>query len=376
MAEESAQTINITMYGREGWSYAMRGHYMAAEAMFMMAEVGAKVIDEDVIFNPRLCVARFAPIDMRYAGDKRIVPIHPDENAVAKIYLSGEQNPVTHASFLKEPEINFSKLVENIRHYICMFEPGYHALNSKRDKEHVMVLSTGRVGTVSLLHLLKDTNLIPHHSYTFETAMTDKAHMMCQLVEGEFPKRPETNWLRTRAAEWISAELQDKRMIGMSHLDTIMAPAFAAMHPKSKFVYIRRDPLDIYKSMYYKNQFGDQQADPILYSTEPEWQWKRPIRSLAQRIAFHIQFTDTFCLALGAALGGRLMVVDAESLFSGGEWAIKDLLRFIGSDVPYLTAVDHYKTKVNEKSHRLAEMPNMDAEFCETLDKLRRTGTF
>lgn len=296
-------------------------------------------------FNPSLSLLRHNV----GTGSGQVVPITATEDRVASFTIGGGgletlESPDT----VGMNEITTKVLDQNIRAFMQNLDLGHHPENIKKHRQHVMVLSTGRCGTVSLHHLLRGSNLIPYHTFWWNLPASARINMSCQFASGDFrdAEIPET-WLVCRAAEWLSGT-----MIGLNHLDTIFAPAFAAMHPKSKFVYITRDHVDVFKSFYGKNQWGNQQLRPVYYKFTPGFKWRRTEQALPQMIAWYLKFTEVFSRAFGRVMGSRFIEVQAEKLFSQDRDEIARLLDFIGSDIPLDMAVDHYGTKINEKAHK------------------------
>ena len=301
-------------------------------------------------------------------GTGQVVPITATEDMVACFTIGGghlETLESSNAEGMAEIDINPKALDKNIRAFMQKLDLGHHPENIKEHRPHVMIMSTGRCGTVSLHHLLRGSNLIPYHTFWWNLPTTSRINMSCQLASGDFrdAEIPET-WLTCRAAEWLGGT-----MIGLNHLDTIFAPAFAAMHPESKFVHITRDPGDVFNSFYGKNQWGVQQLAPVYYKFTPKFHWRMVEQTIPQMIAWYLKFTEAFSRVFGRVMGDRHIEVRAEKLFAQDREAIGGLLEFVGADIPLDKAVDHFGTKINEKKHKIqfgqAEMDKAREEFEE-----------
>ena len=220
-----------------------------------------------------------------------------------------------------------------------------------------MVLSTGRCGTVSIYRLLQGSNVLPYHAYWCSVPTSDHWEMMLRLIAGE-PSGGEpiyANWMSVRAAEWIGAAAQNRNMVGLNHTDTIFAPIFAALHPLSKFVWLRRSKDAVRRSFIDKDQWQGElgnQLRPLLYSFEP-FQWRRTSHSKTEAIDWYLDFTEDFCQAMTDVLGERLIVVEAEDLFRQDRTEIARLLDFIGADIDLDKAVKHFAVPINAKLHKL-----------------------
>ena len=142
-------------------------------------------------------------------------------------------------------------------------------------------------------------------------------------------------------------------MVGLNHRDTIFAPVFAALHEKSKFLYLSREPDDLFKSFYGKQQFtGGPQLMPVHYAFDPEFRWAVDLRDLVSMIAWYIKFTQEFCRAMGRVMKDRFLEIRAEDLFRQDRETIERMLDFIGCSIPLERAVQHYGRKINEKAHK------------------------
>jgi hypothetical protein len=241
-------------------------------------------------------------------------------------------------------------LTRHCQDIIERFDASPHKENAT-DSPHVMVMSTGRCGTVSLWHLFNKSNLSPHHSYWWQVHWTTLWWMLAGLSKGDGWKVPASQWAQTRAAEWLGA----KPMLGCSHLDTIFAPVFAAIHPSARFVYLKRDPESIFRSFYAKNQWSYMQIAPIAYRLSQDgFQYRQSDLEVVENIAWFIAFTDTFVRAFGSLMGGRFIEISSDKLFAQDKSEIAKLLEFTGSDIPLEKATEHFATKINEKASKVA----------------------
>jgi hypothetical protein len=242
--------------------------------------------------------------------------------------------------------IEGADLERNIRALMNWVNPGFHKRNIVEDLPHVMVLSTGRCGTMSLFKLFQHDGILrPHHTYWFNMSVEARLEMMCRIVSGTLGGEEIcADWYSSRAAEWLSG-----RMIGVNHTDTIFAPLFAAMHPNARFVYLRRNPEAVIKSFYDKNQFHGQ-IQQLDYAFDPGFRFHIPDMDLRDRIAWYVDFTETFCRAMGRVV--PFIEISADKLFAQDRDEIRKLLEFTGSDIDIDLAVEHFGTKINEKAHK------------------------
>jgi hypothetical protein len=240
----------------------------------------------------------------------------------------------------------------HIQAFLDIFDPGFHADNIDRELPHVMVISTGRCGTMSLYHLLRGTNVVPHHAYWWHVSVATRWEMMCRLVDGAHEDLSCAKlWLSSRAAEWLSAIAMGKPMVALNHWDAIFAPVFMALHPRGKLVYLRRDPERVFESFHRKDQFQGNQLEPLIYEFNPGFRWAHSDVSQEQMIHWYLDFTERFATALAATF--EVEEISADRLFAQDAGEIARLLDVMGADIPLDRAVAHYGTKINEKAHKL-----------------------
>jgi hypothetical protein len=329
------------------WANACNGHQESALKNYRFADEMMDIVtdEKDVCLNPSLSILRH----FVGKGYGKVIPVTQTEDAVVGFLLTIFEimESVDNRGMIPF-SIKARTLEKNIRLFMDSLDLGHHPQNIDKPKPHIQVLSTGRCGTVSLYHLLKGSNLIPYHTYWWMMTSGSRQQLACQFDAGNFEDMsiPET-WLRTRAAEWLSGT-----MIGLNHLDTIFAPAFAAMHEKSKFIYLTRNRVDTFKSFWTKDQWSNQQLKPVYYKFDPDWAWRRAPLSLPEMIAWYFKFTEVFSQAFGRVMGDRYIEISSDKLFAQDKEEIKRLLDFIGSDITVKKAVKHYGTKINEKKHK------------------------
>ncbi|KKL12689.1 hypothetical protein LCGC14_2533230, partial [marine sediment metagenome] len=92
--------------------------------------------------------------------------IEATENIVWSVWLTSDvrQSPSSEGM----ARILGADLGKNIQSLMDWVNPGFHRNNIDEDRPHVIVMSTGRCGTMSLFRLLQNDGVLrPHHSYWF-----------------------------------------------------------------------------------------------------------------------------------------------------------------------------------------------------------------
>ncbi|MDP2618643.1 MAG: sulfotransferase [Hyphomicrobiales bacterium] len=370
IGEEADSLISAVV---DGWQHAQAGRVDEARAAYVRADGFLPV---ELSVSPDLSVLRHNV--GRASG--LVTTVAPTEDCVVSFVL-----PETSAESLGRwgmtpPLIDGELLERNIRAFIEGFDPLHHSKNIVRDLPHVLVLSTGRCGTVSLLHLFARSGLIPYHTYWWLLSSSTRWEMMSRLMAGRFDgDRTALLWSATRAAEWLGAMSCNRPMIGLNHLDTIFAPVFAAIHKESKFVHIHRDADAVFKSFFTKNQWGGSQLRPMHSTFSPEFRFYMTDDDLPACIAWYIRFTEVFSQAVGRVVGpDRYLEVSSDRLFAQDRDEIARLLDFTGADIPIADAVEHFATRINEKAHKVTMSPIDLIEprkiFRAALERLEDTG--
>lgn len=352
-----------------GWNFGMAGDYVRARECFQKAD------DMNTYgrLEPDLAVLRFT------TGDAvgMVSPVAPTEKIVIGFSLEHTSEEAADAYGMAPPTINSTKLAANIMAFKERFDPGYHKENISQTLPHVMVMSTGRCGTISLYHLFERTQLVPYHTYFFSPAASTVFEMMCQFMAGNFDSRePAETYLKTHAAEWLGCISKGRPMIALNHLDTIFAPVFMCLHEQGKLIYLRRNPLDLFESFYNKGQWNTWQLSALFHTFNPEFRWRRAGYDIPAQIAWYLHFTDAFAYACELVFPERYAVISSDDLFAQDERTIKRLLDFTQADIRLDQAVEHFSRKYNEKANRI-ELPEdkMTAPrnaFLEAYEKMRR----
>jgi len=245
-----------------------------------------------------------------------------------------------------------------------------------KDAPHSMFLSTGRCGTMSLMHLLRDSNLTPYHSYWWVVEAPYRHKMQAHIQSARSGCLDcAWMWASTRAVEWLGAIESNKPMVGLNHMDTIFAPVFAALHPLSKFVWVHRDPEDVFKSFYIKSQWGFEQLRPIRFAFDP-FRYADGGYNLIPAIAWYVSFVEMFARSIKSVLGDRVLAIRSEDLFAQSKSKISEMLDFIGSSIPVEKAQKHFGSKINEKSNRVYRYCGGEEIeiFRSALEKIKKTG--
>jgi hypothetical protein len=348
---------------KAAWHFSVGGFHEEARLAYKTADdilpVGHHGADFSVLRHTKGTLTKGAIVD----------PVPATEDIVYAFYLYHDPVTPNAGTVMKAATTDGDILESGIRKFLDTFNPGFHRENIPRDIPHVMVMSTGRCGTMSLYKMFQKSSLVPYHSYWWQNTSPARLEAICCLIERCITDVFD-EWLSTRAAEWLGAISNNRPVIGLNHLDTIFAPVFSVIHPESKFVYLHRDPMAVFESFYGKEQWLNNQLCPINYTFDPVFQFHTPEYGLPHSIAWYIKFTEMFSRAMGRVMGGRFIEIQAEDLFSQKSGKIADLLNFVGADIPLDVAIEHFATKINEKTHKAVEVD--DAAREEFMDALCR----
>jgi len=330
----------------EAWAAGVRGDKMHHRILIERANE----IIPDSSLNPELEFLRFQ-VGMLPPGI--YTPQQEQtEDEVLGMHFASEVDESASASGMKDCEINFETLRTNLMRLAC--DSGVHKQNLKKEMPHVMVMSTGRCGTVSLYRLLQRSHYMPYHVCVYNVSAQTRFETMCQQIEGNYEHRqPMLQWFTTRAAEWLGATNLGRPAAFVGHQDTIFAAPFAAIHPQSKFILLRREPAEVFASFYGKAQWSDSQLQPLLYKFAPSFAWKRAGWDLPEAIAWYCRFTEVYARALGSVVGSdRFIELSSNRLFSQNAGEIERLQDFLNLDLSTLEIQRHFERPYNEKLHK------------------------
>ncbi len=301
-----------------------------------------------------------------------VQPFAFDENEVWGLKIDEPYQKWPNYDRMSLIQIDGERLKENMASFMSCLDRSELTLNLFREMPHVMVMSTGRCGTVSL-HRLFDAYGLAYHVFPFNLPACMHYDMLCRLVDNRWDTFLSPSfWAKTRMAEWIGAAINESPMVSTSHRETVFAPVMAALHPKSKFLYLRRNEEDTFLSFYMKGQWSKSQIGPILYDYDlmnGHFRWRPAIWDMSEEIAWNLKFTEVFCRAFGELMGDRFLEISSDALFAQDLDEIKKLIDFVGIDIPFKEAVDHFKTRHNSKAHKVIVSDRMIANALNALDR-------
>ena len=157
-----------------GWQLAKRGFSEDAFRAYLIAEYVAPYVwgetEPPARFGAHVSLLRHCIGKPEGDFTKAFPPTEwgvvtqytPDFSSVTLADSTDGLDPIT---------LDPNTLARNIGKLISEFAPGIHRKNITEDREHVMVMSTGRCGTVSLYRLFVASNLTSHHTYWWHVSL-------------------------------------------------------------------------------------------------------------------------------------------------------------------------------------------------------------
>ncbi len=226
----------------------------------------------------------------------------------------------------------------------------------------VLVLSTGRVGTMAMENLLqKSENLLPFHflEYHVETGDQNAFFYRLQQEGGAASCEPEIEtYLQYRFSELAFCHATGKVPVIVNHLDTVWAPILMGTFPDARLIRMHRSPEKTLLSLAFKNQFGFRQLRHLKGRFDPVdglFVYRRDMSlSLEQECAWYMYVTDMLADLFGTALArpDRYLDLDMEQVFRLSDGALAQLTVFLDDPgVSVETCRDAFSSKVNEKTH-------------------------
>jgi len=224
----------------------------------------------------------------------------------------------------------------------------------------VIVLSTGRVGTMAMEALLKRSDtLLPFHAFNLHVETGDQNAILYKLIseEPESFERDIRSILRYRFSEFAYCRAAGKIPVIVNHLDTVLTPILMGAFPDARLIRMHRAPEKTLLSLAYKNQFGFRQLRHLKSRFEEgtgEFVFRRD-RSLTieQECSWYMYVTDLLADIYRTELArpGRFLDLGMEQVFGLAEDALAQLSDFL--DDPAVTAEtcrNVFSQRINEKS--------------------------
>lgn len=299
------------------------------------------------------------------------------------------------------PELNRTVLAENIaalcdRAARLLAEKQGHPYDkikamAAKGLSPVLVLSTGRVGTMAMEGLLRRSEtLLPFHFLEYHVETGDQNALLYKLLQpsGAALCDPEIEtYLKYRYAELAFCEATGKVPVIVNHLDTVWAPILLGVFPDARLIRMHRSPEKTLLSLALKNQFAFRQLRHLkgrIDAANGRFVYRRDTSlSMEQECAWYMYVTDMLAglFQAGIARPGRYLDLDMEQVFRLSDDALSRLADFL--DDPALTAAvcrEAFSSKVNEKTHYTFDPERGDlsrlADVLETtVSDLDRTGT-
>jgi len=339
------------------WNLGMLGLSDLSSVVAATAQVINQWEGTDVA--PGLMPARFREMRIKAGQVKSVMPT---EDGV--VHIQGPELCVIGPT-QRDFKLNFDLLSMGIERFVqdppkCL---EMHKANAERHgKPPVQVLSTGRCGTVSLLHLIsKSKKVQPYHTFWWYVAFVDRLKFLAGLCDQRVDVGDVTSiWASSRAAEWLGT----KPAVFLSHLDLVYAPILAAIHPGAKWVHAHRDVEKTFRSFWLKHQ-EDAQLCPFGYGKDASGNFTVSYGSatVIDSLAFFFATTDLFAAAMHKVFPDRVAILDMDDLFAGSDLAANVVKHCLCPDLSLAQIKNHFKTKVNEKAHKLD--PDREASFQE-----------
>ena len=227
------------------------------------------------------------------------IPVDPTEDDVVSIWLTYLENPPQPRArnmkllLMSDPELIAERMLE-FANYMWV---GHH---DGGQYDPVFFMSTGRCGTMSMHQLLQGSRLRPYHSYWWMLPSTEHIEFVARMLNRKAASaRVVTNWIETRAAEWLAGPIA---MI--NHTDICRAPA------------------------------------PTNWEEEDMIHW-------------YVTSVNNYADGMRMAYPERTKRIYADLLFQQNEAEIKKLLDWCEVDIPLEDAKAHFSRKINEKAHKV-----------------------
>lgn len=325
--------------------------------------------------NPLLPeIARFLPQAAdSLTGATQTVPfedVFPPQTIVWRVANGAARMQVREADSipLTHPVLDRNRIAANVRALksaTAAFvqnarEHPYDRYRTLGGRAPVIILSTGRVGTMAMETLLgRSDALKPFHSLNLHVETGDQNALLYKLLADD-PRdfqRDISSYLQYRFSEFAYCAATGKVPVIVNHLDTVMAPILMGAFPEARLIRMHRAPEKTLLSLAYKNQFGFRQMRHLKGRFEAgtgEFIFRRD-RSLTieQECSWYMYVTDLLADVYRTELArpGRYLDLDMEQVFALSGATLSQLADFL--DDPALAPEicrDVFSQRINEKS--------------------------
>lgn len=254
----------------------------------------------------------------------------------------------------------------------------------------VCVLSTGRVGTKALDVLANGSDrLASFHFLGWHWEAGDLNALFYLMLSGTTDPAAYApfaiRFVADRFPELYFCAVNGLNPVIVNHLDTVLAPFYLGLFPKTRLLHAVRDETKTMLSLAYKQQFNYAQLRHLEYAWEDgtglfEYRRHRPL-SLAEECAWYMTATETLAGALCDTVGpNRFLRLEMDDLFGGDRDTIGRVLSFLGADDLDIDAARALFSKpINQKSHYEpdatdAEIAALPEVLSDVRDRLARSG--
>lgn len=331
-------------------------------------------------------------------------PYHPRVTGKSHILFDDDEISIAKQTFT-QPVINKSSLKNNIEKFrgVCraLIQEGvfdHFKENIETIKNHfapnipdfVQVMSTGRCGTLALYEFLKKSDqVIPFHTMQSQLIPPDRNHLLYRIVSGNLDKKIIqmllSAYLTNRVSEICYAYTKQRTPVIINHWDTIFAPFLSELFPTSNFLHLWRADEEVFKSIYGKNQFQNEQLRHCFFNSDfPQGNFIcffDTALTMQQQISWYLLFTREYSLAFKSTLPEkRMSSMRSEDLFSGNIekfQILKELMPI--DDISDSNFIASFAKPINQKKDKVQiENTLLDkkaSDILKIVEKLKRIGT-
>jgi hypothetical protein len=235
----------------------------------------------------------------------------------------------------------------------------------------VFVLSTGRVGSMTLARLLDlSPNLLVKHEPSPKLFRLSKANYHYPFESSEFSDS--IFW--TVREELINQALSSGQgYVETSPQATFFAPVILKAIPSVKFIHLVRHPADIVTSGMRRNWYGGHPSDNTRITPTSTDKYGRDWSSMNQLEKNAWLWTETNCWImdfLKAVPENQHITVRAEDLYNKKPDVINDVFDFVGAEAPSQKRVNKVLSKKHNQQTR-GDFPSFKNWTPEMKDQLR-----
>ncbi|HEX7069979.1 MAG TPA: sulfotransferase [Rhodothermales bacterium] len=239
-----------------------------------------------------------------------------------------------------------------------------------KNTRSLFVLSTGRTGTETLMHLLALSPEIDAFHEPNPQLMMERKRARIEVHSD--PQKYRRIFAHARSRSLLRSNLRSRVYAETSARLTFFAPVIADMLPEARFVYIHRHPAEVVRSGMRRGWYVNHPADFARIEPGPaemsraEWEALDPFDKICWYWNAYNEFSLDFVRSLAPS---RVLSLNAREVFDGS--SVDAIFGMLGVPVPPAADVERVLAQ-KHNAQRKADFPRYESWTPEQKERLFR----